>query len=187
VISSNAHRYPVSALCRCLGIPRSLYYYHRNRIKESSDSDLGNHVKEIFEQNRSVYGCRKIKAMLLRKGMIASKRRICRIMQELGLRPQLGRRKPLVKKTRTNTSDTPNLLARRFDDQGPYDAVVSDLTYVRVGSKWHYVCVLLDLHNREIIGYSAGTRKDAKLVYEAFASVAVPLYKAANVPYRSRE
>lgn len=49
--------------------------------------------------------------------------------------------------------------------------VVSDLTYVRVGMNWHYICVLIDLFNREIIGYSAGRNKDAHLVTKTFTSV----------------
>lgn len=49
--------------------------------------------------------------------------------------------------------------------------MVSDLTYVRVGMSWNYICVLIDLFNREIIGYSAGRNKDASLVTKAFTSV----------------
>ncbi|MCP3033608.1 IS3 family transposase, partial [Halobacillus sp. A1] len=49
--------------------------------------------------------------------------------------------------------------------------VVSDLTYVRVHTKWHYICTILDLYNREIIGYSSGPQKDAALVQKAFASI----------------
>ena len=36
---------------------------------------------------------------------------------------------------------------------------------------WNYICVLIDLFNREIIGYSAGHMKDATLVHRAFANV----------------
>ena len=35
----------------------------------------------------------------------------------------------------------------------------------------YIVCFLLDLYNREIVGYSAGKRKDAALVRRAFTSV----------------
>lgn len=45
------------------------------------------------------------------------------------------------------------------------------MTYVRVGLSWNYICVLIDLHNREIIGYSAGKNKDAILVSKSFATV----------------
>ncbi len=49
--------------------------------------------------------------------------------------------------------------------------VVSDLTYVRVQQTWHYICILVDLYNREIIGYSSGPHKNAELVQRAFATV----------------
>lgn len=45
------------------------------------------------------------------------------------------------------------------------------MTYVRVAGKWNYICIILDLHNREIIGYSSGARKDAMLVYQAFSTI----------------
>lgn len=53
--------------------------------------------------------------------------------------------------------------------------MVSDLTYVRVKDKWNDICLILNLHNREIVGYSAGVHKDAKLVYEAFNKVKTKL------------
>ena len=49
--------------------------------------------------------------------------------------------------------------------------VVSNLTYVRVGHRWHYLCVLIALFNREIIGYSSGPNKDGELVKKAFCTV----------------
>ncbi|TXC81567.1 IS3 family transposase [Metabacillus litoralis] len=42
---------------------------------------------------------------------------------------------------------------------------------------WNYVCILLDLYNCEIVGYSAGKRKDAALVQRAFSSIKQPLRK----------
>ena len=70
-----------------------------------------------------------------------------------------------------------NELARCFHGQEKYAVVVSDLTYVRVNYRWNYVCVLIDLYNREIIGFSAGPHKDAALVYDAFATVKGDLSK----------
>ena len=70
-----------------------------------------------------------------------------------------------------NEDKIDNKLNRQFDHQEPYAVVISDLTYVRVKSQWNYVCLLVDLFNREIIGYSAGRHKDAELVSGAFAKV----------------
>ena len=74
-------------------------------------------------------------------------------------------------KYKINNEVQPNLLERHFDEKNPYEVVVSDLTYVRVGNAWNYICILLDLYNREIVGYSCGKHKDAKLVYNAFARI----------------
>ena len=46
-----------------------------------------------------------------------------------------------------------------------------DLTYVRVGGKWHYICFIIDLFNREIIGYLCGLHKDAVLVKQALSRI----------------
>ena len=74
-----------------------------------------------------------------------------------------------------NESKVANLVNRKFSNQPPLKVVVSDLTYVRVGMNWNYICVLVDIFNREIIGYSAGRNKTAELVSKAFASVKVNL------------
>ncbi len=76
-----------------------------------------------------------------------------------------------------NESDVGNTLNRAFDQDQELKVVVSDLTYVRVGQRRHYNCVLVDLYNREIIGHSAGPHKSAALVRRAFASVPYNLHQ----------
>jgi len=51
-----------------------------------------------------------------------------------------------------NESRVSNAVDRQFDNRAKLEVAVSDLTYVRVGSKWNYVCTLIDLSNREVIG-----------------------------------
>ena len=70
-----------------------------------------------------------------------------------------------------NRDDVHNIIDQDFEGRSKSEVIVSDLTYVRVGNSWNYICVLVDLFNREIIGYSAGPRKTAQLVKEAFATV----------------
>ena len=64
---------------------------------------------------------------------------------------------------------------REFARKKPLEAIVTDLTYVKVGRKWHYICLILDLFNREIIGYSCGKYKSAELVKRAFSRISYPL------------
>ena len=64
-----------------------------------------------------------------------------------------------------------NLSSERSKTPSTGAVIVSDLTYVRVNHKWHYICILIDLYNRKIIGHSASSHQDVRLVYDAFASV----------------
>lgn len=79
------------------------------------------------------------------------------------------------KKSQSNESAVTNVLNQKFTQKTPLVTIVSALTYVRVAGKWHYICTLVDLYNREIIGYSSEPRKDAKLVKRAFQQVQRPL------------
>jgi len=74
-------------------------------------------------------------------------------------------------KTACNEEATANVLNRNFDQVEAQRFVVSDLTYVKVQHQWHYICVLIDLFNREIIGHSVDPNKDVALISRAFATV----------------
>ncbi len=176
VIAANAGRYPVSAQCEILGVARSTYYSMRSRAESPKPPDpIEPDVLAAHEASRGRYGARKIKASLARRGITASRRRICRIMRENGLASAYGRKKFKCHPGKPNEADLPNVVARRFGGHEPRTHVCSDLTYVRVGGGWSYVCLLVDLANREIVGHSAGPRKDADLVRAAFATVEFPL------------
>ena len=156
-------------MCKLLNISRSSYYYKEKPKKH--DSVLIEKIKEIFDTNRKVYGSRKIKIELAKFSICASRRRICRIMKSQGLVSKYTIAQFARHSTTYNKDAIPNLVKREFDNRPYRNVVVSDLTYVRVGSCWNYVCILVDLFNREIIGYSAGNRKSAELVQQAFFSV----------------
>lgn len=157
-------------MCAVLQIPRSTYYYDA-RIRDDQDEELTSLIVEIFRNSRNIYGQRKIKKELENQGWQASRRRIARIMKEQGLvsKYTVAQFKPT--KTLVNESAIGNKLNREFNQNEALKVIVSDLTYVRVKQNWHYICVLVDLYNREIIGYSAGPRKSASLVHRAFGSV----------------
>ena len=126
------------------------------------DRELEEAVQLAYDENRCVYGQRKLKQVLRRKGVVASRRRIGRIMSKRGLVSAYTRKKFRPHKTKVNESSAPNLLDRNFNGHKPGACVVSDLTYVRVGDGWSYICLLLDLGAREILGYSAGRHKNAE-------------------------
>lgn len=171
MIRNNAHKYSVSAMCDVLQIPRSTYYYEAKIRDDQKEEELTRLIKDIFKSSRNNYGQRKIKIELQKKDWQVSRRRIGRIMKEQGLVSKYTVAQFNPRKTSLNESEVGNVLNREFNQDKELKVVVSDLTYVRVRQKWHYICILVDLYNREIIGYSAGPEKTAALVQRAFASV----------------
>ena len=107
---------------------------------------------------------------------MVSRHHIGRIMKEEGLVSSytVAQFKPF--KSKVNEEPVKNIPNRAFNHQAELAVVVSDLTYVRVNGKWNYVCLFVDLFNREIIGHSAGANKTAELVYKALLSISRPLH-----------
>jgi transposase InsO family protein len=165
-------------MCKFLNISRSSYYFEVNKKgKQTDDSSIVASVISAFNASRQNYGARKIKAELARGGKIISRRKIRKIMKQNNLisKYQIKQYKP--HKSPKNNDNIGNKLNREFDNKAPCEAVVSDLTYVKVAGQWFYICVLIDLFNREIVGHSAGQNKDAKLVRQAFMKASIPLNK----------
>ena len=156
-------------MCKVLDVPRSTYYYEAKPKKDHSQ--LVADIIEIFRRSRNNYGTRKIKQELKKLGQQVSRRRIGRIMKQEGLVSNYTVAQFKPHNAQCNEDNVKNIVNREFENQSHLNVVISDLTYVRVGNRWHYLCVLIDLFNREIIGYSSGPNKDASLVKKAFASV----------------
>ena len=78
-------------------------------------------------------------------------------------------------RTRADEARLANILGREFDGYEPRTHLAGGLTCVRVGGKWAYVCLLIDLANRSIAGHSADTGRTADLVMAAFATLGFPL------------
>jgi putative transposase len=158
-------------MCDVLQLARSTYYYEAKTRDQQANQELTRQVIKIFKDSRSIYGQRKIKKELEKQTKQVSRRRIGRIMKEQGLVSKYTITQFKPHKASCNESPVGNTLNRKFHQERELKVVVSDLTYVRVQQKWRYICVLVDLYNREIIGYSSGPNKDAQLVYQALTTV----------------
>lgn len=158
-------------MCRWLNIPRSSYY---KAIEPSSEVALEAMVKCIFRESKSRYGARKIKKCLEKDGTMLSRRRIMKQLNLVSVYQKVAF-KPHSKGK--NDATIPNRLARQFDQEQPLEVLVTDLTYVRVGNRWAYICLIIDLFNREIIGLAIGWHKTAELVKQAMHSIPYALTK----------
>jgi transposase InsO family protein len=170
----NKFNYTISAICRVLEMPKSSFYYQEKIIDETA---LIEEIKEIFRISRETYGARKVKIELSKKGLIVSRRKINKLMSSHGLISVYTKpRKPKPNRV-SNDEDIENLVDRQFNNRKENEVVVSDLTYIRISGKWCYLCVLLDLCHRRIVGSAAGIAKTAQLVLSALYSVDFDLRK----------
>lgn len=162
-------------MCKTLKVSRALVYYERKNKR--IDKKLEEEIIRIFKESRNNYGSRKIKVKLQELGYQVSLRRIRKLMNLNGLISNYTVKQFKVQKSSCNEEQIANILNREFNRENQFDVIVSDLTYVNVSGKWNYICLILDLWNREIIGYAAGVHKNAELVYKAFRKIPYDLSK----------
>lgn len=164
-------------MCKFLNVSRASYYYEITKVVKPKIYEFDQEIIQIFNDSDKNYGTRKIKHELFKIGVIMSRRKIGRIMLRNGLISKYTIKQFKVHKQTVNLSNTGNELNREFDNNILNDVIVSDLTYVNVAGKWHYICILIDIYNREIVGYSIGAKKSAKLVIESFMNANIDLSK----------
>ncbi len=167
-------------MCETLKISRAGYYYEE--VTKNSDIDLENAIVTEFNLSRRTYGTRKLKRQLSKeqnghKAYFVSRIKIARIMNKRKLVSKYTLKRDLAQPTTCNNDSVDNLVAGKFKGRNQLEVVISDLTYVKCGGKWHYICLILDLHSRKIIGSAVGCSKDAKLVRKALYSVRTDLRK----------
>ncbi len=172
---ADASRCPISVQCRILGVPRSTYYWMIEHPEAGRVDPIAGDVRAVRRDGHGRCGAGKIKAALERRGVTASGRRIVNIMKRRGMAGAYARRTFKPHRTRADGAGLANILGREFDGYGPRAHLAGDLTYVRVGGKWAYACLLIDLANRSIAGHSADTSRTADLVMAAFATLDFPL------------
>ncbi len=146
-------------ICKISGLSKSTYYYQPNKCTNKQVNNYEQEVISAFNKSRKIYGVRKIKAVLIRKDTILSRRKIRCIMIKNNLVSKYTKLKYHNYKITVNNAQISNVLNREFNDKKSNEVVVSDLTYVQVDGKWHYICLLIDLFNREVIDYNAGPNK----------------------------
>nr|WP_286642724.1 IS3 family transposase [Spiroplasma ixodetis] len=107
-----------------------------------------------FKENKEVYGTRRLKVILANQEIYLSRRKIKEIMNKHNLISKYTKLSFKNHHNKVNDSQITNFVNRNFNNRIKNEVIVSDLTYVQVNGKWNYICLLIDLFNREIIGHS---------------------------------
>ena len=137
-------------VCRILGCSRS---HVRDERSTSKDDALLVHVRSCHRSSGGAYGAPRIHEELREQGIRVAKKRIARVMQEARIYGQKPRK--FVPTTDSNHDDpiAENLLDRNFNPSAPNTVWVGDITYLRTGTKWSYLSVLIDLYSRRVVGW----------------------------------
>src|SRR3712207_4543201 len=124
------------------------------RARAEAEAELRGHIGRIFTARRRVYGAPRVHAELRREGRRHSRRRIARLMREMGLQ---ARRPPASAEDDGQPArppGRPNLLGRCFATQGPDAVWLADLSYIPTGEGFLYLAAIKDLATRQIVGWS---------------------------------
>ena len=88
-------------------------------------------------------------------------------MREHGIRARHKRRFIVTTDSKHKLPIAPNLLDRNFTPAAPNQVWTSDITYLWTDEGWLYLAIVLDLFNREVIGWSLKPRMTADIVTDA--------------------
>ncbi len=162
--------YPIRLLCRCLAVSRPGFYAWRKRpvsTRAKQDARLSIEIAASHSASRRTYGSPRIERDLRQEGHHVSRKRVARLMRELGLEGRRKRRFRATTDSKHRFPVAPNILMRDFDVDAPNIAWVTDITYLATLEGWLYLAVILDLFSRRVVGYAMSERIDRALVLEA--------------------
>ena len=152
-------------------VSRSGYYAYINRRERRAceESEKEKEIKRIFEESDGTYGPDRICGVLRRNGKKASYAKVSRHMAKMGLKSVHchHRTRSLTDSRKSRGDGYPNLVRGKFFNM-PYQVVCSDITYLRSGEGWIYLCVVKDIVTGELLGEASSERMTKDLVIRAF-------------------
>jgi putative transposase len=170
-IDGQRKAYPLPAMCETLTVSISGYRAWKrggspNR-KRLTDIQMLALIRSIHAQLKAAYGSPRMVKEIRGRGFPAGKERVERLMRENGIRGRHKRRYKATTDSKHSLPVAPNLLDRNFQPAAPNQAWTADLTYVWTQEGWLYLAVVLDLFNREVVGWSIKPRMTADIVTDA--------------------
>lgn len=167
--------YGVEPICKVLPIAPSTYYTHAARKADPGlrpnparrDEALSAEIRRVWDENRQVYGVRKVWKQLRREGLDVARCAVARLMRRLGLR---GVIRGKTVKTTVSAKATPCLLDkvnRQFRAERPNALWVSDFTHVSTWQGFVYVAFVIDVFARRIVGWKVSSTARTDFVLDA--------------------
>lgn len=161
-------QFPIVKMSKIFGVSRSGYYRflkeHQGK-REQEEAELLKEITRIFYDHKKRYGSPRVYEELKTIGIQCSKNKVAKIMKTNKLvakTPKKWKGKKLSGKEKK-----PNLLKRNFSAEIPNNKWVSDITYVQTAKGWVYLCAIMDLFSRKIVGHAVEGHMKKELVIKA--------------------
>lgn len=169
-MNANRADHTVKMMCKVLKLSRTGYYKWLKRgesDRERRDNELIDHILRIHRETRGIYGAPRIHTELRTTGIKVGKKRVARLMREVGICGVTRR-----KKWRTTIRDpkarpAPDLVEREFRATEADQLWVADITEIPTRSSKLYLAAVIDVWSRKVVGWSMSPRMPAELVVKA--------------------
>ena len=171
-MKENRATFPLAAMCRVLGLSPSGYYDWLTRPpsdRARRDIELQGKILLSWGGSGETYGCPRIQAELQAAGERVSRKRVARLMRDLGIQGVTRRRFKTTTRKDAKARPAPDLVNRNFSADGPDQLWVADITHVPTWAGWLYLAVVLDAWSRRIVGWAMAPHMRAELVEGALA------------------
>jgi len=173
--------YPLSVVCGVLNVTQSGFHAWRGRAPSRRAQErerLSADIRKVFEAHRSRYGAPRIYRVLCeRDGYGGSLSRIQTLMRSMRLRAKAGKKYKVTTDAGHALPVAANLLGQDFScdpraessshAKAPDQVWLSDITYLWTREGWLYVCAVLDLFTRRIVGWAIAEHMTRQLVLDA--------------------
>jgi transposase InsO family protein len=165
-MDSHKNEFSIVKMSEILEVSRSGYYRWRGRgpsERALKNTALTMKITRIWEDSAKTYGSPRIHAALLADGEQLSRPRVARLMKKAGIASQIRPKWVTTTDSGHTLPVAPNLLERNFQADNIAQRWVSDITYLPSSDGWLYLTTIMDLADRQIIGWSLADRMAAEV------------------------
>jgi putative transposase len=174
-IEESREAFGVEPICKALQFAPSTYYDRRAIVRDperasrraKSDAAMSLRIDGAWEDNRKLYGARKIWHVLRRDGQDVARCTVERLMRALGIRGVVRGKRVVTTNPDTSLPCPDDKVNRIFKADRPNKLWVSDFTYVPTWSGTVYVAFVIDVFARRIVGWRVSTSMTTKFVLDA--------------------
>lgn len=146
-----------------LEVNRTSVYYKPSERVDDMDIELMHRIDEIYTRWPH-YGYRRIRAVLRDMGYVVNKKRVLRLMRQMGIAglcpgPNLSKR--------NHQHHTYPYLLRGVKAERPDHIWGIDLTYIRMKGSFMYLVVIIDWYSRHVVSWELSETLERSFVIRA--------------------